>query len=282
MNNVGGEGRFPLTVIVLTRDEERNIAACLESVAWADDVLILDSGSNDGTLDEARRVRGDVRILVRDFTDFGDQRNWALDHGDIRNEWILFLDADERITAKCAAAIMSAVKSPGRMVGYYLCNRYMFMGTWIRHSSLYPSWQLRLLKSGRVRFRAEGHGQREVTDGPLGYISEPYDHYGMSKGIAEWIARHNEYSSREVELLERLAGEHWKVVDLLARDPIVRRRALKIVAARVPARPLVRFVYTYILRGGFLDGRAGLVYCLLRLAHEIHIWAKRMERRYVT
>ncbi len=270
--------RIPLTVVILALNEEKNIADCLKSVCWAQDVVIVDSGSSDRTLELASRERTDVRIFRHPFIDFGDQRNWALDHCALRHEWILFLDADERITPACARNIEQVLANPGVFVGFYMCARNFFLGKWIRHVTLYPSWQLRLMKAGLVRFQKEGHGQRELSSGPLGYIREPYDHYGFSKGIEQWIDRHNRYSSDEVELIFRLRGEPLRLLDLF-RGPVTRRRCLKRIAARVGFRPLLRFIYLYICRLGFLDGKAGLIYCLLRVAHEIAIVAKIEEKR---
>lgn len=269
--------RFPLTAIVLTHNEEANIEACLGCLDWVDDVIVVDSGSSDGTIGAAKATRPDVRVLEHRFRDFGDQRNWALDHASPRHEWILFLDADERCTPQCAAAIRSAVEDPGGNVGFYLTCRNLFLGKWIRRCTLYPSWQLRLLKSGHVRYQKEGHGQREVTSGPLGYLAEPYDHYGFSKGVADWIERHNRYSTDELELIARLRREPLVLTDLFRGDALRRRRCLKRLAARVGGRPWIRFFYTYVLRRGFLDGRAGFYFCLLRLAHEIHITVKLAE-----
>ena len=275
-----GINRVGLTAIILTQDEEKNIAACLESLSWVSQVIVVDSGSRDATLEVARGTRPDVEIHTHPFADFGQQRNWALENTPVRSEWVLFVDADERIPAACAREIGDRIADPQGCVGFYLCNRYWFMGRWIRHCTLFPSWQLRLLRKGRVRFVREGHGQREVADGPLGYIREPYDHFGFSKGISEWVSRHNRYSSMEVELILRLRREPVVVGDLLRRDPVRRRRAVKRLAARVPCRPLIRFAYTYFFRRGFLDGRPGLVFCLLRLAHEIHVWAKLQEAEW--
>ena len=272
--------RFPLSVIVLTHNEAENIPACLASVEWAHDLIVVDSGSTDGTVGIARDTCPDVRVFVHPFRDFGEQRSWALDETAPKHEWVLFLDADERCTATCAAAIREAVKSPGDHVGFYLTYRNFFLGRWIKRCTLYPSWQVRLLKRGAVGFRKEGHGQREVTDGRLGYIREPYDHYGFSKGIAHWIERHNRYSSNEGELLQRLRDEPLRLRDLLRGGPVVRRRCLKRFRARIWCRPLVRFIYSYVFQRGFLDGRAGLVYCLLRVAHDIHIGAKLAEAEF--
>ena len=274
--------RLPLSAIILTFDEACNIEDCLDCLGWVDDVIIVDSGSADQTIQIVRRVRPDARVYTHPFRDFGDQRNWAIDEAEPKHEWILFIDADERCTADCAAAIRAATQDPNGHVGFYLTYRNIFLGRWIRRCTLFPSWQLRLLKHGSVRYRKEGHGQREVTDGPLGYIHEPYDHYGFSKGIAHWIERHNAYSTNEAELIGRLRSERIAPWDLFCRDPIRRRRCLKRLASRVRwFRPVVRFVYLYIFRLGFLDGRAGLVFCLLRFAHEIHIMAKLAETRHL-
>jgi len=267
----------PITAIVLTRDEEVNIRDCLASLSWADDVVMVDSNSTDRTLEMAKGARPDVRVFQRGFTDFGDQRNWALDHAAPRHPWILFIDADERVTPACAAAIRAAVRNPGDKAGFFLTCRNFFMGRWIRHCTLYPSWQLRLLKSGAVRFRKEGHGQREVTDGPLGFIHEPYDHFGFSKGVEHWKARHEGYAANEAELIFRLRAEPLAPRDLLSPDPVVRRRCLKRFAARTPCRPMMRFVYIYLLRLGFLDGYPGLVFARLRAWHERNITARLRE-----
>lgn len=266
--------RSPITAIVLTYNEAVNIADCLRALDWVDDVVIVDSGSTDDTIARARAERADVRVFIRPFTDFGDQRNWALDNTEPKHDWILFVDADERMTSACADAIQRTVRQPDACDGYFLTYRNIFMGRWIRHSTLYPSWQLRLLRRRRVRFQREGHGQREVAQGPLGYIREPFDHFPFSKGIEEWVARHNVYSTREADLILRLRAEPLRWRECFSRDPIVRRRALKRLAARWPGRPFWRFVYMYILRGGFLDGKAGWIYAQLRIAHEIHIVAK--------
>jgi glycosyltransferase involved in cell wall biosynthesis len=271
--------RFPLSVIILTYNEADNIAGCLASVEWADDLIIVDSGSTDGTLHHARKVRPDVRTFVHPFGDFGTQRNWALDETTPKHDWILFLDADERCNSACVAAIREAVTSPAHHVGFYLSYRNFFLGQWIKHCTLYPSWQLRLMKLGEVRFAKEGHGQREVTKGKLGYIREPYDHYGFSKGVAHWIDRHNRYSSEEVELVQRLRGEPLQLGDLLRGGSLARRRCLKRIGARLSSLPFIRLFYLYVLRRGFLDGHAGLVYCLLLLAQDIHVYAKVTEVR---
>lgn len=271
----------PVSIVILTYNEEVNIARCLERLRWSDDVIIVDSGSSDSTCVLARKTRQDVRIHENPFEDFGQQRNWALDHTSPKHDWILFLDADEFVTRPFVKELAEFVASPGRAAGAYIAGRNYFLGRWLKHSTLYPSYQLRLLKRGEVRYRKEGHGQREVTDGPLHYFKEGWRHEGFSKGIEQWIARHNRYSTDEVDLLLRLRSEPVSLGSCLSRDPIVRRRALKVLGAKIPGRPISRFLYVYLMRRGILDGYAGFLFALLRLAHDLHIVTKIAERKYL-
>ena len=268
--------QIPATVIVLTCNEAANIRH-----AWK---VCRPSGRSSWSTPEARTEHSRycesgfrVRVLEHPFEDFGQQRNWALDHAGATQDWILFLDADERCTPACAESIRAAVEAPSGHVGFFLCYRNMFLGRWIKRCTMFPTWQLRLLRRGHVRYRKEGHGQRELMSGTAGYVKEPYEHFGFSKGVKDWIARHNDYSSNEIDLIETLRSESVGLARILSRDPVRRRRTLKAVAARVPLRPFVRFIYLYFLRFGFLDGRAGFMFCLLRLAHECHIVVKRAE-----
>lgn len=269
----------PVTAIILTHNEERNIRDCVRSLDWVDDVIIVDSGSTDATVEAARETRASVRTFHHPFQDFGDQRNWALDETEPRHQWILFLDADERCTAELAASIHRVATSQTDVAGYYLCYRNFFLGRWIKRCTRFPTWQLRLLKRGEVRYEKMGHGQKEVTTGRLEYLQEPYDHYGFSQGVAHWIARHNRYSSEEIGHILELRQQPLGLSDLRSRDRIVRTRCMKRIAARLPLRPVVGFLYLYIWKRGFLDGYAGLMFCLLRLTHEIHMLVKLEELR---
>lgn len=276
---VSSASRVPVTAIILTQDEAVNIRRCLAALSWAEDVVIVDSGSRDDTIELARLERPEVRVFTHPFKDFGDQRNWALDHTSVEHDWVLFVDADEFCDPELAEEIAAFIESPGSAVGGFVAGRNHFLGKWLRYSTMYPSYQLRLLLRGRVRYRKEGHGQRELAEGPLLYLRHGWRHEGFSKGVHQWIARHNQYSTDEVELIERLRSEPLRLGECLSTDALVRRRALKRLGARLPARPLMRFLYTYVLRLGFLDGRAGLGYCLLRVAHDIHLGVKLRERR---
>jgi glycosyltransferase involved in cell wall biosynthesis len=269
------QDRYPLTAIILTRNESANIVACVQSLGWVDEIIVVDSGSTDNTPALAQDAGDNVRIFYNAFHDFGQQRNWAIGNSNPRNDWLLFLDADERSNISFEKAIRETLSKNSYSCGYYLCARNFLLGKWIRHSTLFPSWQLRLLKKGEVTFEKMGHGQREVTTGSVSYIHTPYDHFPFSKGVADWIDRHNKYSTEEAVLIASLRQQSLSILDFFTFDSVRRRRALKHLASKTTfSRPLLMFLYTYVFRMGFLDGRAGLLFAFLRSAHEAHNIAK--------
>lgn len=265
------------SILILTKNEAVNLPACLDSVAWCDDVVVLDSFSTDGTCDIARE-RG-VRVMQRAFDDFGAQRNHALEHAGFRYPWVFHLDADERFNSalrdECGRVI-----AEDRHSAYFVANRIIFLGRWIRHSSQYPYHQVRLVKRGEARFAKWGHGQRE--EGALrgvGYLQTPYDHFNFSKGVADWVDRHNRYSTEEAAGAALLREGPVPVGDLFSSDSLVRKRALKRLQARLPGRSLWKFLYLYVVRGGILDGYPGLAYCTLTAFYDFLITVKVAERR---
>lgn len=266
-----------ISVLLLTLDEEANLPSCLASVAWSDDVVVLDSRSRDGTVAVAERAG--ARVYQRTFDNFAGQRNYALDEITFRHEWILHLDADEIITGALQDEMLRAIATE-RFDAYRIASKMMFFGRWLRYSGLYPSYQVRLGHRARFRFKQVGHGQREdLAPERIGTLVEPYLHYSFSKGVTEWFEKHNRYASDEArETVRQLAGHpgiDW--VGLWSRDRPRHRRALKEVSQRLPLRPLLRFLYMYFLRRGFLDGRAGLTYCRLLSIYEYLIVLKTRE-----
>lgn len=271
-----GPSRF--SILILTFNEASNIPGCLESVAWADDVVVLDSFSTDETVKIARS-RG-VRVIQRRFDNFGDHRNWAHDNIEFKYEWVFHLDADERFTEALRRECEKVV-AEDRHSAYFVANRMMFLGRWIRHASQYPYHQVRLVKPSEMRFTNLGHGQMESEmKRGAGYLKEPYVHYNFSKGISDWVRRHNQYSEVEAEhiLSEEMTNE-FRVKDLFAREQIRRRRAMKILGGRLPGKPLIKFLYLYFFCLGFLDGLPGFYYCLLQAFYQLMIDIKVRERR---
>lgn len=263
----GDASQMPLSILILTFDEETNLPSCLESVAWCDDVVVLDSGSTDGTVDIAEAYG--ARVYQRSFDDFAGQRNWALDNVEFRHPWLFHLDADERLTdalrIECENVLVRDERS-----AYMVPSKMILRGRWLKWSGMYPSYQMRLMKIGEARFIQKGHGQREgeALRG-VGVLREPYLHYNFSKGMGDWFEKHCRYAEQEAaEALRGFDGHRLDLRGLVSLDPVRRRRALKALSFRLPVRPLLRFTYMYFFRLGFLDGYPGFKYCKLMAWYE--------------
>jgi glycosyltransferase involved in cell wall biosynthesis len=265
-----------ISILILTLNEEINIAACLESVSWCDDVVVLDSASTDQTV--ARAIRHGARVVTRAFDDYAGQRNFGLAGIEYRHDWILMLDADERVPADLALEMRQAVAQAANDVALFqLRRRDWLFGRWIRHSSGYPTWFGRLARRGRVQVRRPINEEYH-PDGAVMSLSGHLDHYPFNKGFAEWIAKHNRYSTMEAQLFEQRTATPM-AGSVFARDPVQRRKAIKDRVYRLPGRPLLMFLALYFVRGGILEGRAGLTFCLLRAWYEFMIDVKRWELR---
>jgi len=265
-----------ISVLILTLNEEVNIADCLDSVAWADDVLVLDSGSTDRTV-EIAHDRG-ARVMHREFDDFASQRNYGLQEGNLQYDWVLHLDADERVPPALREELHATVGRENKQA-YRVPSKLMFQGRWLKHAGMYPTYQIRFGRREALTFTQVGHGQRgALPGGQVGTLDEPLLHYTFSKGIADWVRRHNRYSSDEAEHARetRLRSVDWTA--LVSGGTQARRRALKDLSYALPFRPLLRFLYVYVGRLGFLDGRPGFDYATLLAFYEYLIGLKRRER----
>ncbi len=265
-----------ISIYILTHNEELDIAACIESALLSDDVIVVDSYSSDRTVEIAQRYP--VRVVQHKFESHGRQRTWMLNEVPAKHDWIYILEADERMTPQLFAECLEAAKSD-RYVGYYAAERVMFLNRWIKHSTQYPRYQLRLLKVGKVWFSDYGHTEREVCQGPTDFLKESYPHYTCSKGLSRWIEKHNRYSTDEAkETLRQLQqGQvNWRNL-FFGKTEVERRHALKDLSLRLPFRPLIRFLYMYFALGGILDGYAGFAWCTLQAFYEYLIVLKVWE-----
>jgi len=265
-----------LAITVLTHNEAENLPRCLKSIAEFGDIIVVDSGSNDGTQEIANN--SSARVYERPFESFAQQRNWALENCDLKTGWVLFLDADEVATPEFRQGVADAIQNAGDSIaGFYCCWKTMLDQRWLRRSDSFPKWQLRIVRRGRANFIDSGHAQKEGSvEGELGYVREPYLHYALSKGWEAWWAKHNQYSDEEAaDRLSRSAS----LGELFSKDPSRRNRALKPILSRIPGWPLLRFLHMYILKGGFLEGREGFAYCAGMGWYEYLIHAKMRDLR---
>jgi glycosyltransferase involved in cell wall biosynthesis len=266
-----------ISVLILTLNEELNLPECLASVAWSDDVVVLDSLSTDRTA--AFATAAGARVVLRRFDNYANQRNHALREVTFRHAWVYMADADERVPSNLRDEMLARVAAAGPDVAAFRLRRKdMFMGRWLRRSTGYPTWATRLIRAGRVHVEREIN-EEVVVDGRVDYLDQHFLHYPFNRGFAHWIERHNRYSTMEAErlLVEREAPIDWP--GLASRDPARRRKTLKRVAYRLPGRPFLAFCYLYLVRLGLLDGAAGWHYCRLRAVYEYMIDVKMTETR---
>jgi glycosyltransferase involved in cell wall biosynthesis len=266
-----------VSILILTLNEEANLADCIESCGWSDDIVVCDSMSEDRTL-EIAKAKG-ARVIQRLFDNYAAQRNAALTTVQYKNPWVLMVDADERIPRELAREIEVTVAGAAADVALFRMRRKdFFLGKWLRRSSGYPSWFGRLIRLGRVRVEREVN-EEYIADGRVGHLDAHLHHYPFNKGIAYWFERHNRYSTMEAIAKMSMHNDRIVLRELFARDPINRRRMLKQFLYRLPLRPLIVFIYLYIVRLGFLDGRAGFYFSRMRAAYEMLIDLKVIEAR---
>jgi glycosyltransferase involved in cell wall biosynthesis len=258
--------RAPVAAVVLTYNEERNLPDCLASLAgWVDELFVVDSGSTDRTLEIARD--GMAVVVQHPFEHYGAQRNWAIDSLPITAPWTLHVDADERVTPELRDAIIAALSgNAADVAGYLVSRRTMFMGRWIRHGGHYPAWHLRLVRTGAGRCEDRLYDQHFYVSGPVQKLQGDLIDT-LTPDVATFTARHLRWAALE-------AAEHESPPDAAGRirgrldtaNAIERRRWLRDWYARLPlfVRPTLYFLYRYLVRLGFLDGRAGLVFHVLQ------------------
>jgi len=244
--------RFSLVLITLNAGAQ--LDACLASVAGADEIVVLDSGSGDDTAEIARRFG--ARFLTQPWAGFGAQKNAAV--AAARNDWVLCLDADERLTPELARSIESALADPKH--GAYRmarCNR--FMGRWLRHGEGYPDWSLRLFDRRQARWSEDTVHEKVLCGGPVGTLAGDLLH-DSAESLAAYLDKQNRYTSLQAEALFGL-GQRAGLTKLLLS-------------------PVTRFLKFYFLRRGFFDGVPGLVHTLIGCFNSFMKYAK-LRSRYL-
>src|SRR5947199_3942142 len=184
-----------ISVVILTLNEELNLPRCLQAISWCDDVLIVDSFSSDATLRIA--AEHGIRVVQRAFDNFAAQRNFAVEHCELKHEWIFHLDADEVMTPDLSAEILRCIGSTNKDA-YRVSSKLMFQGKFLCDAALFLSYQVRLGRRGKLLFRQVGHGQREqMSSNAIGTLKNSLLHFPFEKGLEDWIEKHNRYAAAE-------------------------------------------------------------------------------------
>ena len=242
--------RPPFSVVVITKNAATQLAACLQSASFADEIVVVDSGSSDGTA-ELAAARG-ARVLRQEWLGFGRQKQFAVEAA--RHDWVLCLDADERVSEPLRASILAVLAAPATQA-YTMarCNR--FMGRWLRHGEGYPDWSLRLFDRRHARWSEDPVHEKVLTDATVARIKGDLLH-DSAESLAGYLDKQNRYTSMQAEALFK-AGKRAGVAQLLLS-------------------PALRFVKFYFLRLGFLDGTAGLVHIAIGCCNSFTKYAKLM------
>lgn len=245
-----------IDIVICTLNEEQNIAKAIAAAEGLGHVYIVDSGSSDATQSVARELG--ATVIEHVFESYSRQKNWALANLPLQGEWVLILDADERVTPALARQIRKAIHRKD-VAGYYLNRQLIFAGRVIRHGGLYPSWNMRLIRRGRAWYEDRSVHEHMVCDGPTAYLNEPMLHVRMET-VSQYIAKHIRYADMESDewVKRRLGTSGEAATGRLFQNRLRWRQWLRRHAWRhAPCRPLVRWVYMFIFKLGFLDGRAG-------------------------
>lgn len=253
------------TGVILAVNERDNLARCVESLRWCEEIVVVDSGSTDGTCERAIELGCRVLTNIQEPPFKIDvQRNWALDHGGIATPWVLFLDADEVVPRELAETLQSSCADPAcQFDAFELTPRYLFWGKWLKRTQGYPNWHARVVRLGNASFTG-GVWEHFAPGTKVGRIDVPYDHHANSKGLSDWLARHDRYSSWDAARIAEFLESGDPAALGTARKARLRSRA----ARWWPFRPWVRFFQMYFLRLGFLEGRAAFAFCILYFFYE--------------
>lgn len=268
--------KLPVSILVLTKNEEQDLPGCLETVQWSDDIHVLDSYSDDRTVAIAEGFG--AQVSYRKFDCFSAHQNWAVENISFRHPWVLYIDADERVTPALMEAISAAVASPGEYVTFRIQRRDFFLGHWLKHVQASPFY-LRLFLSDKMHWARKGHPV-SLPDGPVGELQGFLDHFPFSKGLSHWILRHDKYSTEEAQQIteNRLRNLPFSMSQaFLSRDFHQKRYHQKELFYRLPGRPLLKFLLLYVFKRGFLDGSPGFTYACLQAIYEYMIVLKTRE-----
>ncbi len=267
-----------ISILILTKNEEFNLPACLESVKWCDDIHVFDSRSTDRTQEIARSY--EIQYAIREFDGYASQRNAALRQLNFKYDWIFILDADERIPLETRERLVNSVGNlDSKYAGIRLRRRDFLFNTWLKHAQISPYF-IRLVRKGKAYYSREINEILQVNGEVLDLKDVYFDHFPFNKGIRHWIEKHNRYSDMEArqwlkEHNEELGFSMTKA--FFSKDFSTRRFHQKGLFYKLPFRPLIKWCYMIFWRLSFLDGQAGITYATLQSIYEYFIVLKTKE-----
>lgn len=241
-----------ISVTIITKDEEKNIRACLESLQWADEIVVVDSGSRDKTREICEEYG--AKVFIEEWQGFGRQKNKAIEKA--KNEWILNLDADEKVTTELAAEIAEVLDGKEEISGFYIPRKNFFASRWIRHGGWYPDYNLRLFRRSRGRFQERQVHEKVILEGKAGYLKNPLEHRTYNS-VKEFLQRQDFYSDLAAQEMIK-EGKTFHFYDILFR-------------------PSWTFFQMYIIRAGFLDGYYGFLLARLYSYYTLAKYSKLKE-----
>jgi glycosyltransferase involved in cell wall biosynthesis len=267
-----------ISVLVLTKNEQQDLPGCLVSVAWCDDIHVFDSFSDDKTV-EIAQVAG-AKITQRVFDNWSAHQNWGLANINFKYPWVLYIDADERVSESLYNAIKALrLEANSQIVAYELRRRdFAWNGKWLKYAQMSPFY-LRLFRPDKMRYERLVNPV-SIPDGPIDRVEGFLDHYPFSKGFKFWIQRHLSYADMEaITRLEDLdnAVDFSLKKALFGKDFAEKRYHQKGIFYKLPGRPFIKWFYMVVVRRAFLDGREGLTYAILQSIYEYFIVLKSNE-----
>ena len=254
-----------VSVMVFTLNEAVNLPHCLDSIKWCDDVIVIDSGSEDDTVAIAQSAG--ARVFTHPFQGFGSQRNWALDNTSPKYSWVLILDADECVPESLANEINRLVSDRPELAAARLRRRFYMWGKWLRYSSLYPVWVVRLVHRGRVRYVNRGHAETQHVDGEIAALENDLIDQNR-KDIGHWYQRQRSYAEADARYEIEQESAPLSAFELFSTDPLTRKMAQKRLSWKLPCRGALYFMYSFVFRQGFRDGKLGWRFCLMKSGYQ--------------
>ncbi|TFF38809.1 glycosyltransferase family 2 protein [Mucilaginibacter psychrotolerans] len=265
-----------ISVLILTKNEEQDLPGCLESVAWCDDIHVYDSLSDDKTVEIAKAAG--AKITSRKFDNWSAHQNWGLANIVFKYKWVLYIDADERVSKELVGALQG-FDTENINVAYEIRRRdFAWNGKWLKHAQVSPFY-LRLFRPGKMRYERLVN-PLSIPDGAVGRLDGYLDHYPFSKGFKYWFSRHLGYADMEAAMrLQQInTNERFSVRKaLFSADFTQRRYHQKGLFYKLPGRPVIKWIYMVVVRRAFLDGAAGVTYATMQAIYEYFIVLKTKE-----